>query len=77
MKRLRYAVAVSLDGFIAGPDGEADWIVMDDNADFEAFFKEFDTLLMGRRTYEVTLQGPGPSMPGMKNCGLLTNTDPG
>src|SRR5688572_4726273 len=29
MRRVRYAVAMSLDGFIAGPKGEADWIEMD------------------------------------------------
>jgi hypothetical protein len=29
MRRLRYGVAVSLDGFIAGPNGEYDWIVAD------------------------------------------------
>jgi dihydrofolate reductase len=53
MRRLRYGVAVSLDGFIAGPKGEYDWIVPDPNIDFAAMFAEYDTLLMGRGTYEV------------------------
>jgi len=35
-RRLRYQVAVSLDGFIAGPNGEYDWIVMDSAIDFAA-----------------------------------------
>ena len=51
MKRLRYAVATSLDGYIAGPKGEADWIVMDPDVDFGSIFNEFDTLVMGRRTF--------------------------
>ena len=51
MKRLRYQVAVSLDGYIAGPKGEADWIIMDPDIDFDALFAEFDTFLMGRRTF--------------------------
>ena len=50
-RRLRYQVAVSLDGFIAGPKGEYDWIVMDPSIDFGALFKEFDTAVMGRKTY--------------------------
>ena len=53
MRRLRYGVAVSLDGFIAGPKGEYDWIVHDPSIDFVAMFAEYDTLLMGRGTYEV------------------------
>jgi dihydrofolate reductase len=53
MRRLRYGVAVSLDGFIAGPNGEYDWIVSDPSIDFAAMFAEYDTLLMGRGTYEV------------------------
>ena len=66
-KRLRYQVAVSLDGFIAGPKGEADWIVMDPSIDFEALFKEFDTVVMGRKTYEVvTAQGGHGAMPGVE-----------
>jgi dihydrofolate reductase len=66
-RRLRYQVAVSLDGFIAGPNGEADWIVMDPSIDFDALFKEFDTLVMGRKTYEVmTAQGGHGTMPGVE-----------
>jgi RibD C-terminal domain len=52
MRRIRYSVAMSLDGFIAGPDGTADWIVMDPDIDFGALFAEFDTLLIGRKTFE-------------------------
>ncbi len=64
-RRLRYQVAVSLDGFIAGTRGEYDWIVMDPAIDFEALFAEFDTAVMGRKTYEaMAAQGGGP-MPGI------------
>lgn len=64
-RRLRYQVAVSLDGFIAGPHGEHDWIVMDPSIDFAALIEEFDTAVMGRRTYEVlAAQGRG-AMPGL------------
>jgi len=63
---LRYQVAVSLDGFIAGPKGEYDWIVMDRAIDFGALFKEFDTAVMGRKTYEMmTAQGGHGAMPGL------------
>jgi dihydrofolate reductase len=68
MRRVRYAVAVSLDGYIAGPAGEYDWIPMDPSIDFAAFFKPFDTVLMGRKTFETTLsRGPPGGMPGMTN----------
>ena len=52
MRRLRYSVAASLDGFIAGPNGEYDWIAHDPSIDFVAMFAQYDTLLMGRKTYE-------------------------
>lgn len=65
-RRLRYQVAASLDGFIAGPNGEHDWIVMDPAIDFAALFEEFDTAVMGRKTYEVlAAQGDGGALPGL------------
>ena len=65
MSRLRYSVAASLDGYIAGPHGEFDWIVMDPDIDFPAMYREFDTLLMGRNTYEVMVamgEEAGPAL---------------
>ena len=59
MRRLRYSVASSLDGFIAGPNGEFDWIPMDPDIDFGALFARYDTLLMGRSTYEASSSYPG------------------
>ena len=57
-RRIRYQVACSLDGYIAGPGGEFDWLVADPEIDFAALLGQFDTLLMGRRTYE-SLPGGG------------------
>lgn len=54
MRRVRYQVACSLDGYIAGPAGEYDWIVMDPDIDFDAMYEEFDTFLMGRKTWETS-----------------------
>ena len=53
MRRIRYQVACSLDGFIAGPDDDFDWIPPEPSFDFEELYAQFDTLLMGRRTYEI------------------------
>ena len=65
-RRLRYQVAASLDGFIAGPGGEYDWIVMDPAVDFGALYKEFDTAVMGRKTYEAGVaQGATGAIPGL------------
>ena len=68
MREVIYSVAMSLDGFIAGPGGEYDWIPSDDlGIDFTAFVARFDTLLMGRKTYELTVeQGPEAQIPGMR-----------
>jgi len=69
MRAVRYGVAMSLDGYIAGPHGEYDWIVHDPDIDFAAIFSRFDTLLIGRKTFEAMRQAGdgGGSMPGVKS----------
>jgi dihydrofolate reductase len=66
MRKIRYAVAASLDGYIAGPKGEADWIITDPEIDFRALFDRFDTFLLGRRTFEAMGRAGQRGSPGMK-----------
>lgn len=66
MRQLRYSVAASLDGFIAGPSGEYDWIVIDPEIDFTAMYEQYSALVMGRRSYDVfaaTGGSGGPQLP--------------
>jgi len=76
MRPVCYSVAISLDGFIAGPNGEADWIVMDPEIDFKELFARFDTLLLGRKSYEAARQQGGGGMPGMKSYVFSTTLRP-
>jgi dihydrofolate reductase len=66
VRRIRYQVAMSLDGYIAGPQGEFDWIVRDPEIDFGALFAQFDTLLVGRGTFEFMVEHGQATVPGMK-----------
>ena len=53
MRPIRYNVAASLDGYIAGPDGGYEWIPDDPTVDFAAIFARVDTVLLGRHSYEL------------------------
>lgn len=69
MRKVIYGGAMSLDGYIAGPNGEYDWIVMDPDIDFAALMGRFDTFLIGRKTFQV-MQAMGeaaPPTPGIRN----------
>jgi len=57
-RRIRYSVAMSLDGFIADRDGGYDWIIDEPGIDFGAYLAKIDTLIMGRGTYETLRHGP-------------------
>ena len=69
MRLVRYGVAMSLDGYIAGPNGEFDWIVMDPDIDFAAMSARFDTYLIGRKSYEAMrrMGSDGASAHGIEN----------
>lgn len=66
MRKIRYSVAMSLDGYIAGPNGEADWITMDPEIDFTGLFEQFDTFLLGRRTFEAMGSAGQQGTPGTR-----------
>lgn len=75
--RIRYRVAMSLDGYIAGPQGEFDWIVNDPSIDFGALFAQFDTFAMGRRTFELFRQPGSPPLPPGSNVFVFSRSLPG
>ena len=73
MRRIRYSCAISLDGYIAGPGDEFDWIVVDPDIDFGEMFEQFDTFLLGRRTFEVTA-GQGSPVPSRARTFVFSRT---
>ena len=73
MRKVRYNCAMSLDGYVAGTNGEFDWIVVDPDIDFESLFQQFDTFLLGRRTFEVTA-GQGSPIPSGARTFVFSKT---
>ncbi len=55
VRKLILFIATSLDGYIAGPSGEIDWLFTDQDYGYTEFLSGVDTVLMGRKTYEVSL----------------------
>src|SRR5438034_10069156 len=62
-------LGISLDGYIARPDGSVDFLFMPKDYSMAAFFKRIDTAVMGRKTYEMGLKlgGGNVSTPGIKS----------
>ena len=60
---------MSVDGYIADAKGGYDWIVMDPDIDFGALFKNYDTILMGRKSWDAARKqgGAGGGMKGLKS----------
>ena len=71
MRRIVYYVAATLDGFIPGPDGDITGFTSDGDGvqRYLADLKEYDTVIMGRKTYEFGyrfgLQAGQPAYPHM------------
>jgi len=61
MRTVTYGAACSLDGFIAGTDGEIDWLhsSRDVNEIMREYWKSIDTILMGRKTWDFAVSHGG------------------
>src|SRR5690242_3856031 len=55
MRKVILGVAVTLDGFIEGPNGEYDWCFMDQDYGMTDFLKRIDSIFLGRKSYELIL----------------------
>lgn len=69
MRKIILGLAVSLDGFIEGPNGEYDWCFNDQAYGLSDFFKRIDTAFPGRKTYEMTStmgENSGSGFPKLK-----------
>ncbi len=64
MRKIILQLAVSLDGFIEGPNGEFDWCFTDDDYGMTGFFQRVDAIFIGRKSYELTLKMGGSAPPG-------------
>ena len=59
MRKVVLGLGISLDGYIARPDGAVDFLFMPKDYSMGPFFATIDTALMGRKTYEVALRMGG------------------
>lgn len=64
MRKVILGLAVSLDSYIEGPNGEYDWCFTDQDYGMNDFFKRIDALFIGRKTYEMSLGMDDNGMPG-------------
>ncbi len=61
MRKVVLGLAVSLDGYIEGPNGEFDWCFTDQDYGMASFFKRVDSIFMGRKSWELAKSMGGES----------------
>jgi len=79
MRTVTYGAACSLDGFIARPDGGVEWLIWSKDVQevMREYWKTIDTIVMGRKTYEVARSSGSGAYPGMKNYVCSHTLQPG
>ena len=80
MRKVILGLAITLDGFIEGPNGEYDWCFTDQDYGLNDFFSRVDALFIGRKSYEMAQQHADnnngelvPGMPSLKEY-VFSNT---
>ncbi|RQO65919.1 dihydrofolate reductase [Pedobacter sp. KBW06] len=80
MRKLILGLAVTLDGYIEGPNGEYDWCFSDQDYGLNEFFTRIDAMFIGRKSYEMAQKHASdnngeaiPGMPGMTEY-VFSNT---
>ena len=78
MRQLKLYIATTLDGYIAGLNGEIDWLDAAGNLDYgyEEFYSSIDTTLMGNSTYQLTQTIPEFPYPDKTNYAFTRSTPP-
>jgi dihydrofolate reductase len=79
MRKVTYGGAVSLDGFLAGPDGAIDWLHFSKDVQeiTTTYLKDVDTILMGRKTFEAGGSGTGTAKTYVFSRTLSAIAQPG
>lgn len=79
MRKAVLGLGISLDGYIARPDGSVDFLFMPKDYSMGPFFATIDAAIMGRKTYDVALKmgGGGFSKSKMKNYVFSRSQPPG
>lgn len=52
-RKILLDLAVTLDGFIEGKNGEIDWCIMEEEMNFPGFLEGIDAIFFGRRSFEA------------------------
>jgi dihydrofolate reductase len=81
MRKVTFGGAISLDNYLARPDDAVDWLMWSDEAHavMADYWKTIDTILMGRKTYEVALRnskGKSGGYPGVKTYVFSRTLEP-
>jgi dihydrofolate reductase len=75
MRKVVLGLGISLDGYIARPNGAVDFLFMPKDYSMAPFFKTVDTLIFGRKTLDAA--GGSYNDPSMKAYVLSRTQPPG
>ena len=74
MRKVVLNLAVSLDGFIEGPNGEYDWCLTDQDYGMTEFFGNVDTIFIGRKSYEMIAGTEDEYFPTINKIYVFSDT---